>query len=343
MAAKLSLYTQRSWLSPGQKHIPLLFPAWGNPETDSNDPDFGRFDELCRNGAGLYSLAASGAEAELYVLPYEFSFEERPLKQAIAVAEEAAKLNKRLLVFFNSDLQDEIPIPNAVVFRTSFTRSERARNVFAMPGWSIDFQKLHHDKGLLKPRPARPLLGYCGYVDYLFPGDALYWKGMYMDLTGKAKPMHKTGPRLRGRLVRKLRSDKRIDTNFVIRKGFWAEGMDRKQARMDYVRNMFDSDYALVTRGGGNFSYRLYEVLSCGRVPFFLDTDCVLPFDHLVDWKQYMVWLDESEMDKAGDKLTAFHNGLSSERFTELRKECRKLYEEYICPEGFFRNLHKCL
>ena len=28
----------------------------------------------------------------------------------------------------------------------------------------------------------------------------------------------------------------------------------------------------------------------------FINTDCVLPFDEIIDWKKYVIWVDEKEM-----------------------------------------------
>ena len=84
-------------------------------------------------------------------------------------------------------------------------------------------------------------------------------------LTSGRKPT--LGARLRGYAVRTLLRDKRIQMNFVFRKGF--SGCCDNSIRYEYVKNMVESDYALVTRGR-QFSYRLYEVLSCGEFLFLL-------------------------------------------------------------------------
>jgi len=49
-------------------------------------------------------------------------------------------------------------------------------------------------------------------------------------------------------------------------------------------------------------SYRLYEALCCGRIPVFIDTDCVLPYDFMIDWKKYFVWVDQSELPLIAEK-----------------------------------------
>ena len=106
---------------------------------------------------------------------------------------------------------------------------------------------------------------------------------------------------------------------------------------------MAGADYALVTRGEGNFSYRLYEVLSCGKIPLFVDTDCVLPYDGIIDWRKYCVWVDEEEIDMIGERIVEFHERITPARFVELQGEIRRLYEEWVSPVGFFRNLRRCI
>lgn len=340
--SKIKIYTERSWLPERKTAVTLLFPFWGNPETDTNDPDHGRFDEYCKSGTDFFTLVDSGAEADVFLMPFEFSFETKLYKKAIELSQQAEKMKKKILIFFNSDLQDEILVPNAIIFRTSFCRSTRKKNEFAIPGWSADFMKKEM-KAYNEEKPVKASVSYCGYVDFMNWGDALYWSTLWKNTTGKISAMHQIGPRLRGKLVRKLLRDKRVETNFIIRKGFWALGMNRNDARKQYIGNMMGSDYALVTRGGGNFSYRLYEVLSCGKIPVFVDTDCVLPFDRQIDWKSYMVWVNEEEMGEVAENLVSFHDKLSKEEFLQLKKKCRALYEEYISPTGFFKNLHTCI
>jgi hypothetical protein len=141
-----------------------------------------------------------------------------------------------------------------------------------------------------------------------------------------------------------------IETNFVIRDSFLGGAWLRdgrtdlllaQTARMEFLQNMVDSDYVVCARGGGNFSYRLYETLCCGRIPVFIDTDCVLPYDFEIDWKRHCVWVDEKEVDCAGRKVAEFHASLTEKDFLTLQEGCRKLWNDWLSPVGFFRNLHR--
>ncbi|NEP12115.1 MAG: exostosin family protein [Symploca sp. SIO2C1] len=103
---------------------------------------------------------------------------------------------------------------------------------------------------------------------------------------------------------------------------------------------MIQSDYILCCRGSGNYSYRLYETLCMGRIPIFINTDCTLPYDFLIDWKEYCVWIEESEIDQASSKLIDFHNSLSEKDFINLQYKCREIWLKWLSPEGFFSNFY---
>ena len=320
-----------------------MYPFLGNPETNKEDPDYGRFDEYVREGKEIFSLTDDPASADFFVLPFEFSFSPDDLKLEQQLDDLAGKYNKRVLVFFNSDLTDSIPMRNAVIFRTSFYRSSRRPNEFAFPGWSLDFMKLGIPDASTPMKPSKPSVSYCGYVDYLSPAEWLSPRYALNRITRRFQRTNMAGQAIRGKAVRALRHDRRIISRFIIRSGFWAPGFDKKLARREYAENIFAADYAIVTRGAGNFSYRLYEVLSCGRIPVFIDTDAVLPFDHLIDWKKFVVWVPQDEVSRIAEKIISFHQSLSDEEFLALKKSCRQLYEDWICPASFYGNIQKCL
>ena len=337
---KLKIYADKAYLPPKERYVMLLFPFWGLIPEPAGDKDAGRFDEYAKHGKQFFELVPSLADADVAVLPFEW----RPgnsayIDLAMRLADEAEKNGKRVVVFFNSDSDEAISLDNAVIFRTSFYRSTRGPFEFAFPGWSVDFVPRYLDGKLsVRKKDAYPVVAYCGYVDFDYRSPkSLLLHGLRV-LSGR--PLN-IGASLRGRAVRTLRQDHRIRLNFVGRTGF--KGGSGESDRFEYVRNMVEADYALVTRGAGNFSYRLYEVLSCGRIPVFIDTDCVLPFDHLIDWKRYCVWIDVDDIDSIADAIMEFHNSMSDKEFEELQRSIRSLYETWISPVGFYGNLWRCL
>jgi hypothetical protein len=139
-----------------------------------------------------------------------------------------------------------------------------------------------------------------------------------------------------------------VRTNFVFRhqwcNGAFTTGADMplyRKSRAEYVANIFGSDYVLCARGAGNYSIRLYETLSCGRIPVFVNTDCVLPYEEWIDWKRFGVRVEEGELEHVAERVLEFHERLSPVEFEELQKACRRLWLEWLSPEGFFRNFYR--
>jgi hypothetical protein len=108
--------------------------------------------------------------------------------------------------------------------------------------------------------------------------------------------------------------------------------------RLDFVGNILQSDYTLCMRGGGNYSWRFYEVLSLGRIPVFVDTDCLLPYQNVIDYRRYCVWISEADIRKTPSIIGEFHQALSAEAFQDLQQQCRRLWLERLSRDGFYRH-----
>ncbi len=328
----LKLYADKSFVNREIGHIPLLHPFWGNCDTEMVDK--GRFDHWTKAGKEHISLV-SIEDCDIVVLPSEW----RPGQEdAVKLASLAEKHGKKIMIFFNSDSDEDIPIKNAIIFRTSFYKSKRKQNEFAMPAWTSDFcMKYLGGRLNLREKSAVPTVGYAGYIDYR----NLYEKLKYAvrhPLNSLSRK--ETGQALRGRAVRGISKSRDINMRFIFRPACLTGSADLK-SREEYVICLIDTDYTLVARGGGNFTYRLYEILSCGRIPIFVNTDCVLPFDHLIEWERHMVWIESFEIDTIIRKITDFHSDISHEEFLELQRKNRRLYEEWLNPTAFFSNIRR--
>ena len=338
---KLRIHSDRSFLKPATPHVVILYPFWGKNPEDPEDPNSGRFDEYEATGSDFLTLAPL-EEADLAVLPFDWSSvdDDAQVASARQFVARAEKAGKPAIVFFGSDSDEPVPLEGATVVRTSLYRSRRRRNEFAQPAWSEDFVQRHLG-GQLVPRRkgSKPRVGFCGLVPRA-PVAFVRRRILRRPLGGDST--------IRTAALRALDHDPAVETNFVRRSQFLGGALpggtlDPKmmlRAREEYVQNMVESDYVLCARGAGNFSYRLYETLSCGRIPVFVDTDCVLPYDFLVDWRDYCVWIDQGEIDRAGERVADFHERLTDQEFADLQRSCRRLWEEYVRPEGFFSKFH---
>ena len=250
------------------------------------------------------------------------------------------------MIFNGADATESLPI-DATVFRTSLIRSRRGPDEFALPAWSEDFLACYLG-GRLQPRPkrARPVVGFCGNTMGGLPARTSGRWARQLFGKPRAEAMRGLGgdhPRTLALLA--VDRDRRLEPNFIPRDTFWAGALGDSSsvlvARQEYVRNILGSDYVLCVRGIGNFSYRLYETLSMGRIPIFVDTDCVLPLDFDIEWRDYCVWVDEADIDRIGDRVLEFQESLSDAELEERRHACRRLWETHISPHGFFASFHR--
>jgi Exostosin family len=306
-----------------------------NPE-DPADPNSGRFDRYVEVGPALVELVPLEV-ADLGVFPCEWTRSLASGVQSFVAA--AREAGRPTAVFVGGDDHEELPYDGALVFQTSLYRSLRRPNEFAQPAWSEDFVTAHLGGRLpVRSKRAKPVVGFCGLAPQR--------RGVLARL--RAHPAHTS---IRARALRLLREHGGVETNFVERERFLGGAIARgkldqaamRRVRDEYVRNMVDSDYVVCTRGAGNFSYRLYETLSCGRIPVFVDTDCVLPYDFVTDWRDHCVWVDQSELESIGDRVVAFHESVGEREFVERQQACRRFWEEYVAPEGFFARFHEHL
>jgi len=133
-----------------------------------------------------------------------------------------------------------------------------------------------------------------------------------------------------------------VETRYVLRTKYRAgvhtddRNNPAQQQRREFLDNVLGTDYTVCVRGGGNFSIRFYEALALGRIPAFIDTDCVLPYHDIVDWRQYIPWIDEAQVPNAGRILAAFHARMSPAEFREHQVECRRIWEDRLTPDGFY-------
>ncbi len=357
--AMLKFFTDRSFLAPGATPFDMLFPFWGETPEDPRDPCFGRYAKFLETAPEYLALTPL-EDAAVLVMPNNWvrGGENREARRLAALADAAGK---PLVIFFRGDHDDAVHVANGVVFRTSLYRSTRGPREFALPAWSEDFLE-RYAGGRLAPRPKapKPRIGFCGYAAAgprrrLSPLVAPLGK-----VRGGARALSRLGfacenaeTRLRARVLNLLARSRAVETDFVIRTAFWngtirtdPSGLntDRdfvrmQQSRREYVTNMLGSDYTVCIRGAGNFSFRLYETLSAGRIPVFIDTDCVLPFEEWLDWRRFCVWVPEREIGEVASHVSEFHARLSPAEFEELQRTCRRTWEQWLSPSGFFEKL----
>ena len=355
---KLKIFSDQSYLPNGAQHWALLYPFWGYPN-HSHEPF--RKDVFRDYGA----MASSSFEltdidsADVAVLPNSWRSDDQAMRLQRQFAQYAYEHKKRVIIFRWRSNDAEIPFENAIVFSVDLYKSRRRANEFAMPTWAEDLAKTYLNGQIqLRQKNDRPVVGFCGYAPPLaisfgseYVKDNLRVIASQLGVTRLIPAFGRFATRARA--IKLLEKNEYVQPNFITRDHFAFDGRGvllpggseekANEFRHDFVNNMLNSDYILCARGGATCSIRLYETLSCGRIPIFIDTDCVLPFDFAIDWRKYCIWVTEKELPHLAKKVRDFHENISARDFVDLQRECRQLYDKWLAPESFFANLYKHL
>lgn len=337
----------------------MLQPFW---RIERDQVWYGDHDVLgayVREAPRVFELVDRVEDADVAVLPSTLHryVTDGAVDRAVGFARDAAAAGKRVVVFNERDLDFDPPFRNAILFSPALEGRRGRRAVFSAPAWVPD---QFGGTSTERPITARPRIGFCGwtprpdlkgrvkqFVDMVPPRSVKRLEGLRAPRAPGARHRY-----LRFRAVDALRAHDGVDADFVLRTGFFAGARQVEAGRetwvrqtldeagRDFVRNVLDNDYTLCVRGLGNYSFRFYEVLAAGRIPLFVDTDCVLPYDFEVDWRALFPTVPASRIDGIGDAVVDFHRGQDPEALHERMRLCRQMWERWCSPLGFFENLH---
>lgn len=243
-------------------------------------------------------------KCDIVCLPYKFKYSKD--QNLIDLNNLSKKYGKKVLVFYNDDDDKQYVLEdNIIMFRTSFYKSKRFLNEYAMiPFFADNFRNLY----LVEPKLS---IGYCGH---LYSG--------------------------RKRLIEILRKSE-LKCDFIIRNGYWAPGIDKKTAVNDFYGNIEDNLYNFCYRGGGNFSYRFYQTLMMGRIPILFDSDQVLAFDDIINYSEHCLIISkhESKVDiQIINEIKKWHED-NKNNLLNIQYSNRKLWEEKLSGKGFINQI----
>ena len=250
-------------------------------------------------------------ECDIIVLPYKFK--DTTDYNYIHLNTLSKELNKPLWCFYNDDNDKLFNISsNVILFRTSFYKVSQLQNEYAMIVFSPDYFNNKFINNIANNSSNDLSIGYCGHLNN---GREKYLKILY-------------------------NSD--IKTNFIIRNGFWAPGIDKNIARKEYFDNIENNLFTFCYRGAGNFSYRFYETLMMGKIPILLNTDCVFPFEHKININDIAIVIDEKDINNNETKIIDIIKSYyykNKDNLLHIQKNNRFIWETYYSPIGFINNI----
>lgn len=335
--------------STGKYYLFPLLEPFLQPESIAEDPG----KSVNPSWKHFYHITVEASVADVFILPMDIAWylhtgQRQVVDDFIATAKQ---WKKPCWIFSGGDYGISWPDPFVHVLRMSGTRSCKKGNNIIMPPFIPDpFQCYDIGQFTLLDLPPRPTLGFCGHAngsqfdrikDYSRSGLKFFRKkvGQYLyDLQPFSSPTY-----FRYKVLKELQRNSQIITDFQLYDQYNAGANTSEQlsqSRIKYYHNINSNAYTLCIRGAGNFSKRFYECLSCGRIPFLIDTDSIFPLENLINWKNHLFIVPSCDIAEGGQNLLQFHKSISPETWQQLLITNRKLWQEKLTYDGFFANFH---
>jgi len=344
----LKLYIDKNNLSKNIAYSPFLFPFFGVDIKPNAPFTLATFNKLGFD-TKYYDLVDDIGDADYVFLPHGYwGLLKNDSKLIDFYKELSKKHNKPILIDAVGDIMDEIKIPNSVILRLAQYKGRMSENQIIVPCYIEDLLDVYYGRDMqMRERKEKASIGFSGWTHldfWKFP--KTYIKNLPINIFSKIFPKYKIyrkGIFLRDEVTEAMEKSKSIYTNFIKRSSFsgnvkTAED-DMNEIRSNFVSNIIDNDYSLCVRGDANASTRFYEILSLGRIPFFVDTECVLPLEDKINYKEFCVFVDYKKMDNFGDELHTFHKNISPEEFKNMQIKAREAFEEYLRIDVFTKYL----
>jgi hypothetical protein len=300
---------------------------------------------------------AEASEADVAVLPFgiEASVEvPRLAAEAVRLAADAASSGLLMLVFCHGDVEVPAPGPNCLVLRNSRARSDLAPQDVPLPAWVED----PSDSVQIRPRAwhSRPIVNFVGQAYPLgvnFPSrrDAMtkWIKAGARGMLTAANLADRFGvPRYqaqRAAAVIALRLARRVEGHVVLRSQPTRLDMGRtddQDRHREMIEAITTSDYTLAPRGYGNYSFRLYESLACGRPAVLIESGMAFPCSTDCHWETIAVTLRRHQLARLGTHLHRRHSRIRPQ-WEAIQMRCRSEWERHLSATGFLSRLVRCL
>ena len=291
-------------------------------------------------------------QADIVLIPFSVNFYFKYNKQSFLndINLICQSRNIKAYAYVGGDFGIEFPeYSNIIYYRQGGFKSQLSNKNKGFPvGLSDHFQRLFK---LENPIPTQkkifPLIGFCGHATVSY---TKRFKEILKCLIENAKrffkkPLGKVYEPLfasayeRALLLNSFEKSDKVKTNFIFRKHYRGGALTEEQriaTTLEYYNNILESDYVLCIRGAGNFSVRLYETLMLGKIPIFVNTDCLLPFEDKINWKNHVVWVEWEDRKNIVQRVADFHANLSTDEFVHLQINNRKLWKETLSTNNIF-------
>jgi hypothetical protein len=293
-------------------------------------------------------------DAEICILTMSWNYyaDQNLFEVAKAYVKKANLHGKKVWTWMSGDFGVPLKLEgDYIVFRNSGHKSKLSNQHIGMPLFIKDsLQEFYSTNQLIFPEyNSIPIVGFCGQANsslqQIMKELTIRIMHLIMFKLGKnhstPQPIQSTS-QLRVELLNTLKQSKEIRENFIKRKKYRAgisliKNKNKHKTTREFYDNILASNYILCVRGGGNFSVRFCETLAMGRIPVFVNTDCLLPLEAKIDWKKHCVWVEFEDRKQIAEKVIAFHQKHTKESLLQLMQSNRDLWESKLRMKLFFK------
>lgn len=336
MSCKLKIFTLTQFLTPSFRGsvFPLLFDLVFLENVEINE---------------YYELEHSLKVCDIMVMPIELEKFMKYKSEFDQFLTDVRTNNKVLWYYIAGDSFKKYDIELGYEFRLSGFKSNLRKNTFIMPSFIDDiYKKYHGPKFKVLPKTNMPKIGFVGqadasiftYLKHFLRVFELKISKIFDYTQGYNYDGHPAIIR-RFEYLKMLENDSRVDTSIIYRKKYRAgvhSKNDIERTEDTFYENIINNLFTFCYRGAGNFSVRFYEVLSLGRIPILINTDCMLPFDDTINWNDHALILDEN--DDIVSKIIEFYNKVTEEDISEIQARNRMLWVSKLERISYFKNIH---
>ena len=348
---KIKLYVNKNTIMPKLSYTALLFPFLGII-LNKNIPYANKTWKYGFNHQ-YFKLIFSVSEADYILMPHEYwKLKKKNPNIISAIISEAKTHGKPILVDASYDVAGKVKVPNARILRINQYRFNLPKDEITVPVPCEDlFESYCGGELLLREKKEIPIIGFVGWGKLSFKQRmrtiARELPVRIFSIFNKKYKTYRKGVFWRERAIKVFNISKKVQTNFIIRSSYSGHINtligDPEKNRREFVENILNSDYTLIVRGDANAATRFYETLSLGRIPVFIDTACVLPLEDKIDYKEFCVFIDYTDIDKAPDILADFHRNIAPEQFIAMQKKARYIFRHYLRYDAFSKHLVELL
>ncbi len=299
-----------------------------------------------------YKIVDELKDANIAIFPIEYSYALLKYRQNVNIfIKKVKKMDIPIWIYTGGDFGYSVYDKQIYNFRLSGFKSKLSENTITIPSFITDpYKRIINKEFYPISKMDVPIIGFVGHANAgffklfieLINFMRINIKRTIFNLYKDYQSFYPSGVK-RFKILKKLKSNKKIKTNFILRKKYRAgvkSKIKRYQTTLEFYNNIYNNPYIFCMRGVGNFSVRFYETIAVGRIPVLIDTDCSLPLSETINWESHALIIDSKNENIVDKLLINFHNKICKKDFINMQINNRLLWEKKLKRVSFFIEIH---